>query len=137
MHVTYASIKLLFAKQFYHTDSMNIRLNQNINTLWKTKINIEKDEKTWSHSIHINKSKWKQIPKEYWRTKKLDGVGPIDNKPFTDQLHHFFQFFFDFCFMKKIFFHVTCDTWHVTHETWHIVWDDTWHMTHSVGWTFS
>ena len=22
-------------------------------------------------------------------TKKLDGVGPVDNRPFTDKLHHF------------------------------------------------
>ena len=24
---------------------------------------------------------------------KLDGVGPIDNRPSTDPLHHFVQFF--------------------------------------------
>ena len=23
--------------------------------------------------------------------QKLDGVGPVDNRPFTDKLHHFVQ----------------------------------------------
>ena len=27
---------------------------------------------------------------------KLDGVGPVDNRPSTDQLHHFVIFFFFF-----------------------------------------
>ena len=54
---------------------------------------------------------------------KLDGVGPVDNKPSSDWLHHFVK--------KK----VTCDTWHVTQDTWHLTWNtwhvtsDTWHMT--------
>ena len=25
---------------------------------------------------------------------KLDGVGPVDNRPFTDKLHHYVQFFY-------------------------------------------
>ena len=25
--------------------------------------------------------------------KELDGVGPVDNRPSPDQLHHFFNFF--------------------------------------------
>ena len=36
---------------------------------------------------------------------KLDAVGPVDNKPFTDRLHHF---------VKKI---MTCDIKHVTCDT--------------------
>ena len=45
---------------------------------------------------------------------KLDGVGPIDNKPSTDKLHHFVW--------KKIndMWHVTCDMWHMTCDTWHM-----------------
>ena len=38
--------------------------------------------------------------------KKLDGVGPVDNRPSTDKLHHFVR--------KKIKKYVTCDTRHVT-----------------------
>ena len=51
---------------------------------------------------------------------KLDGVGPVDYRPSTDQLHHF----------------VTGYRWHVTHDILHMS-RDTWHMTHGVGWTFS
>ena len=29
---------------------------------------------------------------------KLDGVGPVDNRPSTDQLHHFITHFFNFFF---------------------------------------
>ena len=48
--------------------------------------------------------------------KKIDGVGPADNRPSTNKLHHFVQ-------RKKI----TCDTWHVTRDMWH--WTrDTWHV---------
>ena len=43
---------------------------------------------------------------------KLDGVGPVDNRPLTDKLH-LFSSFFDM-------WHVTCDMWHGTHDTWHM-----------------
>ena len=46
---------------------------------------------------------------------KLDGVGPVDNRPSTDKLHHSVR--------KK----TTCDTWHVTRDTWHVT-CDTWHV---------
>ena len=39
------------------------------------------------------------------RHYKLDGVGPVDNRPLTDKLHHFVYLF------------VTCDILHVTHDT--------------------
>ena len=48
---------------------------------------------------------------------KLDGVGPVDNRPSTDKLHQFVQ-------KKIIMWHVTCDMWHVTHDLFG-------------GWTFS
>ena len=45
---------------------------------------------------------------------KLDGVGPVDNRPLTDYLHHFVRYLF--LFYKFFFlFHVTRDTWHMTH----------------------
>ena len=53
---------------------------------------------------------------------KLDGIGPIDNRPSTDKLHHFVQ-------KKKYMWHVTCDTWHMTRDMWHMT-RDTWHVTH-------
>ena len=61
---------------------------------------------------------------------KVDGVGPVDNRPSTDKLHHF---------VKKI---VTCDMWHVTRDMWHVTCDK-WHVTRDMfffgggGWTFS
>ena len=48
--------------------------------------------------------------------KKLDGIGPVDNKPSTDKLHHFVQ--------KK--WHVTRDMWHVKHDMWHLTHDTFW-----------
>ena len=58
---------------------------------------------------------------------KLDGVGPVDNRPSTDKLHHFVRR----KKLKKIkkILHVTRDMWHVTR--------DTWHVTCLGGWTFS
>ena len=53
--------------------------------------------------------------------KKLDGVGPVDNRPSTDKLHRFVQ--------KKKIGHVTCDTWQVTSDKWHMT-HDMWHGTH-------
>ena len=47
---------------------------------------------------------------------KLDGVGPVDNTPSTDKLHHFVK-------KKKNcdMWYVTCDTWYVTCDMW-LVW---------------
>ena len=36
--------------------------------------------------------------------KKLDGVGPVDNRPSTDQLHHFVQFFLNVKIYIYVFF---------------------------------
>ena len=41
---------------------------------------------------------------------KLDGVGPVDNRPSIDMLHFFVK-------KKHTKRHVTCDMWHVTHDT--------------------
>ena len=49
-----------------------------------------------------------QVPK---LPSELDGVGPVDNRPSTDKLHHFVRK------KKKKKGHVTCDTWHVTRDT--------------------
>ena len=55
------------------------------------------------------------------KMEKLDGVGPVDNRPSTNKLHHFVPP------QKK----VTCDTWlvtwHVTHDMWHV-----WRVEHSL-----
>ena len=61
---------------------------------------------------------------------KLDGVGPVDNWPSTDKLHHF---------VRKKEEEKNCDMWHMTCDTWHVT-RDTWHMTCDMfggGWTFS
>ena len=44
----------------------------------------------------------------------LDGVGPVDNRPSTDKLHHFVRK------KRKKMWQVTCDTGHVTRNTWHV-----------------
>ena len=58
---------------------------------------------------------------------KLDGVGPVDNRPSPDKLHHF---------VKNTQKNMTPDTWHMTPDTWNLTYD-TWHVTHGGGWTFS
>ena len=54
---------------------------------------------------------------------KLDGVGPVDNRPSTDKLHHFVR-------KKKLKKkkYVTCYMWHVTRDMWHVT-RDTWQRT--------
>ena len=49
---------------------------------------------------------------------KLDRVGPFDNRPSTNKLHHFVR--------KKE--RKKSDMWHVTRDTWYVT-RDTWHMT--------
>ena len=51
---------------------------------------------------------WKLVHKKDDSLKKLDGVGPVDNRPSTEKLHHFVQ--------KKM----TYDIWHVTRDMWHV-----------------
>ena len=65
----------------------------------------------------------------FWTNTKLDWVGPVDNRPSTNKLHHFVQKKNN----KKL---VTCDMWHVTCDTWHVT-CDTWNVTCLGGWTFS
>ena len=60
---------------------------------------------------------------------KLDGVGPVDNRPSTNKLHHFVKK------RTKKMWHMTCDTCHVTRDMWHVT-RDTWHVTRLGGWTF-
>ena len=52
-----------------------------------------------------------------WLKRKLDGVGPVNNRPSTDKLHHFVRK------NKKKIWHRTYDMWHVTRDTWHITRD--------------
>ena len=53
---------------------------------------------------------------------KLDGVGPVDNRPSTNKLHYFVKK------KEKKKWHMTCDIWRVTR--------DMWHETCCGGWTF-
>ena len=62
--------------------------------------------------------------------KKLDRVGPVENRPSTDWL-------VPPLYPKKCdMWHQTCDTWNLTRDTWHLT-CDTWDVTHGGGWTFS
>ena len=47
-----------------------------------------------------------ELRKEYC-IKNLDGVGPVDNRPFTNKLHHFVK---KFKRKENDILHVTCDT---------------------------
>ena len=53
--------------------------------------------------------------------KILDGVGPVYNRPSTDQLPHL---------VYKEEEQILSDMWQVTHYSWHIK-CDMWHMTHN------
>ena len=44
---------------------------------------------------------------------KLDGLGPVNNRPSTNKLHHFVK-------KKCDMWQVTCDTWNVTRDMWHV-----------------
>ena len=44
---------------------------------------------------------------------KLDGVGPVKNRPSPDKLNHFVK--------KEEKKKMTPDTWHMTREMWHMV----------------
>ena len=46
-----------------------------------------------------------------WPKRKLDGVGPVDNRPSTDKFQQIVRFFFIILF--------TCDMWHMPFDTWH------------------
>ena len=46
---------------------------------------------------------------------KLDGVGPVDNRPSTDKLHHFVK--------KKKNKKMTCDMRHMTRDIRHMTRD--------------
>ena len=61
--------------------------------------------------------------------QKLDGVGPVDNRPSTAWLHHFVKQKNKKCYM-------ICDMWHMTRDMWHVT-CDTWHITSRGRWTFS
>ena len=62
---------------------------------------------------------WKRIKYIKWLFKnrfsckvvnsKLDRVGPVDNRPSTNKLHHFVK-------KKSDMQHVTHDMWHMTHD---------------------
>ena len=57
---------------------------------------------------------------------KLDGVGPVDNRPSTDYFPHLFK-------NKTKIWHVTGDMWQVTHDMWHVT-CDTWHVPCDTWW---
>ena len=69
---------------------------------------------TFENVSHLN---WSDC---FLLVKKLEGVGPIDNRPSTDKVHHFVPKII----IKK--WHVTHDILHVTRDTWHMT-GDTWH----------
>ena len=53
-----------------------------------------------------------------WSQAKLDGVDPVDNRPFTTSLYHFVKIFF-----LNDMSQVTRDMWHVTRDMWHMACD--------------
>ena len=49
---------------------------------------------------------------------KLNGVGPVDNRPSIDKLHHIVK---KQQHVRSDMWNVTCDMWHVIHDMWHVV----------------
>ena len=64
--------------------------------------------------------------------KKLDWVGPIDNRPisFTNLSKNLLKKLWHF---THDMWHVTCDIWHVTRDMWHMA-CDLWHVTCDMLW---
>ena len=54
---------------------------------------------------------------------KLDGVGPVDNRHSTNNLHHSVQKEEEEKRRKTDIQNMTCDTWHVTCDRWHVTCD--------------
>ena len=67
----------------------------------------------------MNKILWWQKKKKL-SDKKLEGVGPVDNRPSLNKLLHVEKKKCDTC-------HLTRDTWHMTHDTWDMT-PDMWHV---------
>ena len=55
---------------------------------------------------------------------KLDGVGPIKNRPSIDELNHFLWKNAQKTHVTHGMWHVTRDMWHVTGDMWHVVWGE-------------
>ena len=72
---------------------------------------------------------WELPPKLFIR-RKLGGVGPIDNRPSTNNLHYFVS---PPPKKKYYMWQMTCDMWHVTLNTWHITCDMLWQGEHSLN----
>ena len=51
---------------------------------------------------------------------KLDGVGPVDNRPSNNLLPHFVKITHDTWNMTHDTWHMTCDRWRVIHDTWQV-----------------
>ena len=47
---------------------------------------------------------------------KLDGIGPVDNRPYSNKLHQFV-----WKNLQKYTWHMTHDMWKVTLDMWHVV----------------
>ena len=72
----------------------------------------------WVVSLVCNFFPQDSIPD--WSVYKLNGVGPVDNRPSTNLLHHFVKKNKKKTDRTPDTKHVTPDTWHLTCETWHV-----------------
>ena len=70
----------------------------------------KKDRLTTTFTHHLAIWLW-ELDQFY---KKLEGVGPVDNRPSTNKLHHF---------VERKNNKQKCDMWHVTCDTWHMTCD--------------
>ena len=103
-------LKKLLYKLYRISDDLLIQRNKKIEAqprpclfLWISKSSEILWEEPRSHPINLASQTW--ITSPMWN--KLDGVGPVDNRPSTDKLHHFVQ-------KKKS--KMTCDTCHVSRD---------------------
>ena len=130
------------AEMTYETKLINCKTTDGQrNTVYTNKVILLHKSAPWHVAIWQLTNRYMILPgKEAWvgvrlNITKLDGVGLVENKPFTDRLHHFVK--------KCDMWHMTCDTWHMTHYMWYAkcnMWHvtcNTWDVTCCGGWTFS
>ena len=86
-----------------------------------------KRQRRWTVQKYVeNFSKQSILRGSGMMQNKLDGVGPVDNRPSTNKLHHFKTKKIDMRQVTCDMWHVTRDTWHMTHDMRHVTWDMLW-----------
>ena len=65
------------------------------------------------------------LPWDIWLHRKLDEVGPVDNRPSTNLRNNFVKKKYIYIKNSDLLY-VTCDMWPVTHDIWYVTCDTLW-----------